>query len=477
MLEQMCCSSDSTILQVLKVIDTNTRGIAFAVAEDGRFVGTLTDGDLRRAFISGVSLDTPVSILLGARTSLAMPIGTPVNELIKKISNKIKIIPLLDEQQRVADYFEMKAEFHAPIATTELNGNEMAYVMECISTNWISSQGSFVKQFEDEFSTYIGTRNGVAVSNGTVALHLALVALGVGSGDEVILPDLTFVGTINAVLYTGATPVLVDVEEQSWCIDPSAFERAITPRTKAVIPVHLYGQPCDMGQIMALANVHNISVIEDCAEAHGAEYSGRKVGGFGHINCFSFFGNKIITTGEGGICLTDDENLAEKMRVLRDHGMSKERRYWHDEIGFNYRLTNLQAAIGVAQLERIDEILYKRERIREWYQDGLEKCKVLKMQERLPLRKSVNWLFSCLLQERIDRDELISKAKSKGVDIRPFFFPLHEMPIYSQYGRAEDLPVSKKLSSIGISLPTVLSFSEENYNTIMQIITEVIEEL
>jgi perosamine synthetase len=301
--------------------------------------------------------------------------------------------------------------------------------------------------------------------------------LGIGPGDEVIVPDLTFVGTINAVLYTGATPVLADVCETSWCIDPDSIKRVITTRTKAIIPVHLYGQPCDMDRIIELSREFGLFVIEDCAEAHGAEYKGRKVGSFGDINCFSFFGNKIITMGEGGICLTNNEKLAEKMKILRDHGMSKSIRYWHDTIGYNYRLTNLQAAIGVAQLERIDEILLKRDQIKKWYLDYLQECEELQMQVDLPANRSVNWLFSCQINTKnVNRESLITRAKNKGVDIRPFFYPLHSMPIYQKFMGAEQLSVSEKLSMAGISLPTVLSLSKEEYRTIARIIMELVHD-
>jgi perosamine synthetase len=477
LIQSMCCNSNETILDALKIIDLNAKGILFVVDNDGVFKGTLTDGDLRRAFISKISISTKLHALLENKKSVSMPAGTPVDQLLKSISDVIKIIPLLNAENRVVDFFEFKAGFHAPIAATELTGNEMVYVMECISTNWISSQGRFVTQFEENFSGYNGTRFGVAVSNGTVALHLALVALGIGPGDEVIVPDLTFVGTINAVLYTGATPVLADVCETSWCIDPDSIKRVITTRTKAIIPVHLYGQPCDMDRIIELSREFGLFVIEDCAEAHGAEYKGRKVGSFGDINCFSFFGNKIITMGEGGICLTNNEKLAEKMKILRDHGMSKSIRYWHDTIGYNYRLTNLQAAIGVAQLERIDEILLKRDQIKKWYLDYLQECEELQMQVDLPANRSVNWLFSCQINTKnVNRESLITRAKNKGVDIRPFFYPLHSMPIYQKFMGAEQLSVSEKLSMAGISLPTVLSLSKEEYRTIARIIMELVHD-
>ena len=228
-----------------------------------------------------------------------------------------------------------------------------------------------LRSLKNEFAEYSDCAHGAAVSNGTVALHLALVALGIGEGDEVIVPDLTYAATINTVLHANATPVIVDVEESSWCIDPIQIEKAITRRTKAIIPVHLYGQACDMEAIMKIAKKYKLRVIEDCAEAHGAMFNEKKVGSFGDVGCFSFFGNKVITTGEGGMCVTNDTNLNERMRILRDHGMSKTKRYWHEVIGYNYRMTNLQAAIGLAQLERIEKIHNNRREYENNYKDSL----------------------------------------------------------------------------------------------------------
>ena len=249
---------------------------------------------------------------------------------------------------KLVDYACFDENIHISLAQPQLSGNEYKYLMDAFLSTWISSIGSYISRFEETFSNYCGVKYGIATSNGTTALHLALSALDIGSGDEVIVPDITFAATINAVLYTGAVPVIVDVEEDSWCIDPDEIEKAITPKTKAIIPVHIYGQPCNMDAICAIARKNNLYIIEDCAEAHGAEWKNGKVGSFGIISCFSFFGNKVITTGEGGMCITDSIELNEKMRILRDHGMSRKKKYYHEVIGFNYRMTNLQAAIGLS---------------------------------------------------------------------------------------------------------------------------------
>lgn len=355
-----------------------------------------------------------------------------------------------------------------PVAEPVLEGNEKKYVMEALSSTWISSAGQYITDFETAFAQYCGMDHGVAVSNGTVALHLALAALGIGPGDEVIVPDLTFAATINAVLYTGATPVIVDIETDSWCISPEEIEAAITPRTKAIIPVHIYGQACDMRQICAIAQKHGLKVVEDCAEAHGAEYGGKKVGSLGDIGCFSFYGNKIITTGEGGMCITNDRALEGTMRVLRDHGMRKGHRFYHEVVGFNYRMTNLQAAVGVAQLEKFKEMLAWRGALEEKYRVRLSDVQGVTLQrDDLPGRRKVTWLVSVLVDSTC-RDACISRLKENGVETRPFFYPLSEMGIYQKY--VFSCKNSKKIAAMGINLPTLKRMTDEDVDRISRIL-------
>lgn len=360
------------------------------------------------------------------------------------------------------------------MAEPSLEGNEIKYVTECIKTNWISSKGKYVEKFEKDFSNYCGMKYGVAVSNGTTALHLALVALGITKDDEVIVPDLTFAATANAVLYCGAKPVLVDVDEKTWCIDTKKLDEVITKKTKAIIPVHLYGIPCDMDALKNAAKKHNLFIIEDCAEAHGINYKDKKVGSFGDISCFSFYGNKIITTGEGGMCLTNNPLLAEKMRVLRDHGMNKEKRYWHDEVGYNYRLTNIQAAIGVAQLERINEIIKKRIKISQIYTKFLSQNKKLILPWGSDNSGAFYWMYSIVLKKeaKISRDVLINILSEHGIESRPFFFPLHKMPPYFAANGEHKYRNSSTLSNQGISLPSYTNLGETKINRIGELINK-----
>jgi perosamine synthetase len=363
--------------------------------------------------------------------------------------------------------------FEIPVAGPDIGESELKNVIEAVKSGWVSSKGPFIREFEEKFSSYVGTKYGVATSNGTTALHLALAALNIGRKDEAIVPSLTFAAVPNTVLYTGAEPVFADSHPSYWCIDPSRIEEEISRKTKVIVPVHLYGNPCDMDPIMEIARDHDVFVVEDCAEAHGAEYKGRKVGKFGDISCFSFYGNKIITTGEGGMCLTDDEDLSQKMRVLRDHGMNVEKKYWHEVVGFNYRMTNLQAAMGVAQLEKIGMLIERKRRIAKRYESFLKDVEGIVLHPEMPWAKSVYWLYSVLVDEKgygINRDELMKELEENSIETRPFFYPLHLMPPYKKYAASHRFPVAEKLSSSGINLPSGVKLKEEEIQKVASLI-------
>ena len=365
--------------------------------------------------------------------------------------------------------------YRIPVAEPSLGDEELKLVVDCVKSGWISSKGEYISRFEEEFARYCGCKYGVAVHNGTVALHLALCALGIGHGDEVLVPDLTFIATANAVLYTGARPIYVDVHPRYWCIDPEKLEEKITRRTKAIIPVHLYGHPCDMDAIRDIADDHDLYVIEDAAEAHGAEYKGRKVGSLSDIACFSFYGNKIITTGEGGMCLTNDEELAERMRLLRNHGMDPKRRYWHIMIGFNYRMTNIQAAIGLAQLKKLDEFVKIKRENAKLYNSLLEDVEGIQLPPEEPWAKNVYWMYSILIEESfgMSRDELMAYLGQRGIETRPFFYPIHEMPPYRTEG---DFPTSIYLSRTGLNLPSSVKLTPEQIELVVSVIKDASKE-
>jgi perosamine synthetase len=340
-----------------------------------------------------------------------------------------------------------------PVAEPDFGGNEEAYLVDCLRSTWVSSIGQYVARFEGDFARFCGTRYALSTANGTAALHLALAALGVGKGDEVIVPALTFIATANAVSYTGASVVFADSEYETWNISPSAIEAKITARTRAIIVVHVYGHPANMGPILETARKHELIVIEDAAEAHGAEYEGQKVGSLGKVGAFSFYGNKIITTGEGGMLTLDDKVLAERATFLKDHAMSPEKRYWHPEIGFNYRLTNLQAALGLAQLERVETTIARKRANAASYNEWLSDVPGVTLPPEAAWAKNVYWMYSILLDDGfpLSRDQLIAHLKSQEIDSRPFFYPLHTLPPYT---RSESYPVAEDLGRRGLNLPS-----------------------
>lgn len=350
-----------------------------------------------------------------------------------------------------------------PVAAPVFVGNEKQYVNDCLDTTWISSAGKYIQAFEENFAEFSQVKHAIAVMNGTVALHLPLLAWGIGPGDEVIMPTFTYVATANCVTYTGATPVLVDSEPHTWNIDPVKMEAAITPRTKAIIVVHIYGHPADMKPIMEIARKHKIRVIEDAAEAHGAKYHGQVVGSIGDVASFSFFGNKIITCGEGGMVVTNDDELAAAMRQLKGQGVDPKRRYWFPIVGYNYRMTNIQAAIGLAQLEKVDWHLAQRRRIVDTYRKHLGNKSDIMIQPEMPECINSYWMTSALLGDGLpDRDLVMQRMFDQGIETRPFFPPMHTLPIYESRGTGQSFPVADKVSIRGLNLPSSGNLTEDD---------------
>jgi len=469
-IEAMSLPASGTLRQAMWAIDQGALGLALLIEPDTkRFVGLVTDGDIRRALLNGHGLESPVATVSRPEPKIAR-VGMSLEQVAALFSDPVRVVPLFNDDGQVVDLAVFDRRMRLPVAEPSLGERELLYVSECVLTGWVSSVGKFVTRFEEMFADFCDTRYAVATSNGTAALHLGLLALDIGPGDEVIVPTLTFIATANAVTYSGARPVFVDSESETWNIDPKLIEEAVTPRTKAIIPVHLYGHPVDMDPVLAIAEKYNLRVIEDAAEAHGAEYKSRKVGSFGDAGCFSFFGNKIITTGEGGMIVTDNTEIAEKARMLRDHGMSKEMKYWHPHIGFNYRLTNIQAAIGVAQLERINSLIDRKRKNACLYNALLKDTKGITLPAEKSWAKNVYWMYSVLLEDEcgMTRDALMKKLSQNGVETRPLFYPMHTMPPYEN---DESFPVAEELSRKGISLPSAVSLKEEE---IMRVVENIV---
>ncbi len=340
-----------------------------------------------------------------------------------------------------------------PVYKPSLSGNEKEYLLDCLNSSWISSKGKYVNLFEKKFAEYIGVKHAISVCNGTVAVHLALLALGIGSGDEVIVPTFTYIATVNPIVYCGAQPIFVDSLKESWQINPKKIEEKITSRTKAIIVPHLYGHPADMDRIMNIAKINNLFVIEDCAEAIGSLYAEKHVGNFGDVGTFSFYGNKTITTGEGGMVVTNKDSIMEKVVLLKGQGLTKNREYWHEIIGYNYRLTNVACAIGVAQLERINNIITKKRQIASWYKDSLESLNIdIEFHEESENVFHSYWMCSILLPKNFNRGLVRSKLLKMGIETRPTFNQIHLMPMYNK--KNEYYEIAEDISCRGMNLPS-----------------------
>ena len=350
-----------------------------------------------------------------------------------------------------------------PISQPSITSLEREYITDVLQSGYVSSIGQYIDRFEEKFAEYCGTKYALTTSTGTAAIHLALASYGLNKTDEVIVPNITFISTANAVSYTGAKVVLVDVEPDSLCIDSLEVEKAITERTRAIIPVHLYGHPANMTEIDKLAQKYNLIVLEDAAQAHGAEVLGQKTGSLGNCGIFSFFGNKIITCGQGGMITTNDEEFYKKAKCLRGYAMSQDTKYWHLEIGYNYRMTNMQAALGLAQLERIDELIARKREIFSLYQENLLGIPGLKLNFTAKWALNVYWLVCLEIEgsytER-DRNNLIQALKLCGIDSRPYFYPISDMPIYAD--NATKTPVSHQIYKRGICLPSYFDLKNED---------------
>lgn len=369
-----------------------------------------------------------------------------------------------------------------PVNEPLLNGNEKKYLCECIDTGWISSEGPFVKEFEQKMSTTVDRKYGVAVSNGTAALEVAVQALGIGEGDEVIMPAFTIISCAMSVTKVGAIPVLVDSDLYTWNMNIQEIEAKITPKTKAIMVVHLYGLPVEVDKILALAKKYNLKVIEDAAEMHGQTYNGRPCGSFGDISIFSFYPNKHITTGEGGMVVTDDEQLAERCRMLRNLCFKKDVRYIHDEISDNYRFTNLQAAVGLAQLERLDEFITKKREMGRYYTEHLKDVKGLILPiERTNYADNIYWVYGLVLEKDIPADNrLIQKLLAEeGIGSRTFFWCMHEQPVYQRQRLFENqtYPNAEYLARKGFYIPSGLALTEEQMEQVVDGVKNVMKKL
>ncbi|HEX2722813.1 MAG TPA: DegT/DnrJ/EryC1/StrS aminotransferase family protein [Gemmatimonadaceae bacterium] len=365
-----------------------------------------------------------------------------------------------------------------PVNQPVLDGNERKYLSQCIDTGWISSEGPFIREFEERFAARVGRRHGVAVCNGSAALDAACAAIGLDSGDEVIMPTFTIISCAAALTRLGVTPVLVDCDSSTWNMDVSALEQLITPRTKAIMAVHIYGLPVDMDPVLALAGKHRLVVIEDAAEMIGQTYYDRPCGSLGTISTFSFYPNKHVTTGEGGMIVTDDDDLAERCRSLRNLAMQPTRRFIHEELGWNFRMTNMQAALGLAQLERLDHFVPIKRHIFNRYSELLADIPTLQLPvPSTAYATNINWVYGVVISEDVafDAEDAMKRLADRGVGTRPFFWPMHEQPVYRRMGMfaADRHPNAERIARRGFYLPSGLALTDENLNTVSRAVHEV----
>ena len=452
---------NQNVSKALQVINSNQSGICFVVDKKNVLKGVISDGDIRRSLLRGFNLKTKLTKIINKNfVSLNYKKIKKVNSYFNK---KIKAIPIVDNQKKLISIIQEKKTIS--LAKPNLSGNELKYLNNCINSGWISSAGEYVRNFEKKFSNYTKIKHSLAVSNGTVALQLALKTLEISYNDEVIVPNLTFASPVNAVIHAGAKPVFVDVHEKTYCINENLIERKITKKTKAIIVVHLYGHPANMIKINKIAQKYHLKIIEDCAEALSSYLGKKHVGNFSDAATFSFFGNKLITTGEGGMICFNSKKLKNIAEILRDHGMSKKKKYWHTDIGFNFRLTNIQAAIGCAQLERIRWFVKNKKNLVMNYKRELSKINFLSLPHEDKNTTNSYWLYTIRLSYKLKKfkEKLLKSMNSKGIETRPIFYPMNFMKPYQKYLNKNDTyPISKKLFETSISLPSAYNVNRND---------------
>ena len=467
---------------ILKKIDKNLKGLIFVIDEKNKLLGSISDGDIRRGLIKkNVSQIVTINSKFINTKPFFLNYKTEIKTILyhlqnKKNKNKFKCIPLVDENKIIKDISTIENLRRYPIANLNLGNEEFSKAFDAIKSGWISSKGSYVEQFEKDFSKYLGGGYSVTTSSGTTALELALKTFEVGRGDEVILPNFSFAASINSIINVGATPVVVDIEEDTWTIDIKKIKEKISKKTKAILPVHIYGQPCRLDEIIKIAKSKKIHVIEDAAEALGGTYKGKKIGLSGDCACFSFYANKIITTGEGGMAVFKNKKNSEIASLIKNHGMSSKSFYYHAIVGSNYRMTNPQAAIGLAQLNRINELYKSRKKIFDYYNKKFSSFGFIKFLPKNNWSKNSLWLYTIIIQnfKSKKRDILIKKLLAKGIETRPGFVSFNQMKIYKKYCKGL-FPNSEKISQSTLSLPTTnISHKDQDY-IISQVSDEIIK--
>jgi len=465
--------------EALKTIEINGLGIVFFIDSNKKLIGSFSDGDSRRVILKKTSLPKMIeknSDFYNKKPHY-LPFDCQISEIWALFHHNIKCVPLVDNNMNVVDFSTSSRVRKFSILQPVIGDEEINNLLECANTGWISSQGRFIKKFEDDFSSYLNGGHAVAVSSGTAALQLGMLALGIGANDEVIVPNFTFGASINAIIHVGAIPVLVDVDPETWTLSLKAIEAAINKNTKAIMPVHLYGQSAHIDEITKIAKNNNLHIVEDCAEALGGTYKKRLIGRDGDATCFSFFANKLITTGEGGMVVFKHKKTADKAKIMRDHGMSPQKKYWHEFAGVNFRMTNMQASIGVARLKKINNFLLKRKIVFQRYDKNFKSNSQLLLLPKNSWSENSYWLYTLVVSEFTEkkRDKLLKALSDRGIDARPGFYPLHKMPPYKKYSNGSDYPISSFLGTSIINLPSSPGLTSDEIDHIAQIVINELE--
>ena len=447
---------------IIKKINKNGLGTVFIVDNLNRLKGSITDGDIRRYYLKNTKLPKTINFKSKVvnKNPFFLSISTNIQTLLKYLEQsskellpKFRCIPLVNKKKVIIEIATKENPRNYQIAQPDIGNQELQNIIKAFKSGWISSKGKYIEIFEKKFSKYLNGGFSVSTTSGTTALQLGMTSLGISKDDEVILPSFTFAGSINSIINIGAKPVIVDIEQNTWTIDLNKIQKAITRKTKAIMIVHIYGQPCKIDEIKRFCKQNKLFLIEDCAEAVGSTYKGRLVGLDGDCSCFSFFANKTITTGEGGIVVFKNKKIAEYAKILRSHGMSASKAYWHNFSGFNYRMTNIQAAIGSAQLDKIATLLNRRKKIFKNYDILLKKVKNVRLLPSNTWSENSYWLYTIILESNKIRNNVIKHFKEKGIEARPTFYPLHLMPPYKSFSKTK-CPVANSIGLKGLSLPS-----------------------
>ena len=475
-IKKFLITENKSIKDALNMMNMNMQGICFVVSKK-KLIGVLTEGDIRKKIIKGLNLNNKISKIYN-QNPFYLKYKTPKHLIIRHLNEKIRVIPLINGNKEVIDYASFYELKKTNLYNPSLLGNELKYLRDCVTSNWISSQGKYVNFFENKFKSVLNFKNALSVSSGTAGLILGLKAMNLNKNDEIIVPNLTFAASINAIVHAGAKPVLVDIDHNDWNISVDLIKKAITKKTRGIICVHLFGLPCKMKEIIKITKKFKLFLIEDCAESIGSKYRNRNTGFFGDIAVFSFYGNKTITTGEGGMVVSKNKNLHQKIEILRDHGMDKKRKYWHNLIGYNFRMTNMQAAIGLGQLERFDKIIEKKINIASYYKKNLKsiKEKIFFQKENSDIKNSY-WLITMGINNGSLKKtkKIMDYLYKNGIETRPMFYPSNIMPPYNKFKfvKSKKISNSEIISRSSICLPSSTDLTKKRIKFICKKIIEI----